>query len=423
MKQTFPSVLLACLLVTSGARLLSAQTTPEAYRMLDDVRALSADELGGRLIGTPGADSAARYLAHRFQAAGLQAGPAGWFQEFQVAADAPAAVHARLGAATGRNVIGVLPGSDPNLRNEVVILGAHYDHLGPGGFGSLDPDSTGVVHNGADDNASGAAALIHIAGRLSAAPPRRTVVFIAFGGEELGLLGSQYYVEHPPYPLDHTVAMVNMDMIGRLRNRRLIVYGTGTAREFPAMLDSLNWYAGFELHQLPDGYGPSDHSAFYARSRPVLHVFTDLHEDYHRTTDDWNLINADGLVRVADFTASVVRALGDRTAPLTFVNLPAPRPVASDSASSSGYGAYLGSIPDMTGNPGGVRITGVRAESPADRAGLTGGDVITRIGDMDIPDLQAMANALRKHQSGDVVAIVFTRDGREHSVDVTLGSR
>lgn len=423
MKQTLKLFLLVWLVSHTGMQSLDGQTTPEAYRMQDDIRVLAADELGGRLIGSPGADSAARYLAHRFEEAGLQAGPSGWFQEFQVAADAPAAVHAKLGAATGRNVIGVLPGTDPDLRNEVVILGAHYDHLGRGGFGSLDPDSTGLVHNGADDNASGAAALIHIAGRLSAAPPARTVVFIAFGGEELGLLGSQYYVEHPLYPLDRTVAMVNMDMIGRLRERRLIIYGTGTAREFPAMLDSLNWYAGFELHELPDGYGPSDHSAFYARSRPVLHVFTDLHEDYHRTTDDWNLINADGLVRVADFTASIVRALGDRQTPLTFVNLPAPGPVASDSNATSGYGAYLGSIPDMTGNPGGVRISGVRAESPADQAGLTGGDVITRIGDMEIPDLRSMANALRKHKPGDVVSIAFTRDGRERSVDVTLGDR
>jgi C-terminal processing protease CtpA/Prc len=217
--------------------------------------------------------------------------------------------------------------------------------------------------------------------------------------------------------------MVNMDMIGRLRNRRLIVYGTETAREFPAMLDSLNWYAGFDLHKQGDGYGPSDQSSFYARERPVLHVFTDLHEDYHRTSDDWQKINADGLVRVADFTASIVRALADRSTPLTFVNLPPPRMASADSSSGSGYGAYLGSIPDMTGSPGGVRVTGVRAGSPADEAGLESGDVIVHLGDMEIPDLQALAVALRKYRPGDVVQLTWTRDGERHSTDVTLAKR
>ncbi len=423
MRPVLSRVGVATLVVFTLVGRAQAQTTPEAYRMLDDIRVLSSDDLAGRLIGSPGADSAANFIAARFATAGLQAGPAGWFQVFQVARDAPAAVHARLGGAIGRNVIGVLPGTDPDLRNQIVILGAHYDHLGPGGFGSLDPDSTGITHNGADDNASGTAALVHIARRLAAAPPRRTVVFIAFSGEELGLLGSEYYASHPLYPLDKTVAMVNMDMIGRLRNRRLIVYGTETAREFPAMLDSLNWYAGFDLHKQGDGYGPSDQSSFYARGRPVLHVFTDLHEDYHRTTDDWQKINADGLVRVADFTASIVRALADRTPPLTFVNLPPPKMASADSGSSSGYGAYLGSIPDMTGSPGGVRITGVRAGSPADAAGLKSGDVIIHLGDMEIPDLQALAVALRKYRPGDVVKLDWTRDGERLSTDVTLAKR
>lgn len=414
-----------CLLALAGwmavATPASAQSTEEAVTLLNDVRALADDELGGRLIGTPGADSAAAYLARRFRRAGLRPSPKGWYQSFTVSRDAPAAVHAGIGGAVGKNVIGVLPGRDPELRNEIVVVGAHYDHLGPGRFGALDPDSAGRVHNGADDNASGSSALIHIAARLAAGPPARTVVFIAFSGEEAGLLGSDYYVKNPVFPLSRTYAMVNLDMVGRLREDRLLVYGSATAAEFAALLDSLNATAGFDLRASGDGWGRSDHSSFYAAGKPVLHMFTDLHEDYHRASDDWDKVNADGLARVANFTAQVVRALADRREPLTFVNVPPPAPVAS--GSSAGYGAYLGSIPDMSENPGGVRLTGVRAGSPAEQAGLRGNDIIIGIGERAVPDLQAMTNALRQHKPGDVVEVRFIRDGMEQRTSVTLGSR
>lgn len=402
----------------------AAQTTPEAYNLLGDVRYLASDELAGRVIGSPGADSAAEYIARRFAAAGLQPSSQGWFQQFTVSRDAPAVAQLRLGEVKGRNVIGVLPGRDPALRQEIVIVGAHYDHLGMGGAGSgaLDPDVTNQVHNGADDNASGTAALIHIASRLALSPPARTVVFIAFSGEELGLLGSAYYVKNPLYPLSSTLAMVNMDMVGRLKNRRLVIYGVETAREFPALLDSLNWYAGFDLKKQGDGYGPSDQASFFAAKRPVLHIFTDLHEDYHRTTDDWNKINTDGLVRVADYTASIVRALANRTSDLTFVEAAPPNPHAG-TVVTPGYGAYLGTVPDMTENPGGVRLTGVRAGSPAEKAGLAEGDILVRIGGDPIPDLQAMTDVLRSHKAGDVVEIEYIRDGNRKTVSVTFGTR
>jgi hypothetical protein len=399
---------------------LGAQTTAEAITLLNDVRFLADDRLGGRLIGTPGADSAAAFLARRFRAAGLRAAPDGWFQTFTVQPDAPAAMHAGIGGAVGKNVIGVLPGKNPDLRNEIVIVGAHYDHLGPGKFGSLDPDSTGQVHNGADDNASGASALIYIAGKLAQLPPARTVVFIAFSGEEAGLLGSDFYVKHPPFPLAQTYAMVNLDMVGRMRNDRLLVYGAATAAEFTGLLDSLNAGAHLDLKPSGDGWGRSDQSSFYGAGKPVLHMFTDLHEDYHRTTDDWDKINADGLKRVAEFTTAVVRTLADRRAPLTFVNVPPPAPVAG---ASSGYGAYLGTVPDMSENPGGVRLTGVRAGSPAETAGLKGDDIITQIGETAVTDLQAMTKALRQHRPGDVVEIRYLREGTEQRVSVTLGSR
>ncbi len=389
---------------------------------IDDIRYLSSDSLGGRMTGSRGADSAAEYLARRFEQVGLQPAAGGWFQSFTVAKEAPVAQHAHVGGLRARNVVGLLPGRDPELRNETLIVGAHYDHLGLGGFGSLDPDSTGRVHNGADDNASGAAMLIQIASQLAASPPARTVVFIAFSGEELGLLGSAHYVKQPTYPLANTIAMVNLDMVGRLRNGRLIVYGVQTAREFPALLDSLNWHAGFDLKAQGDGYGPSDQSSFYAAGRPVLHIFTDLHEDYHRSTDDWEKIDVAGFKRVTNFTVGLATALANRPTLLTTAHPPPPR-AAGGASASPGYGAYLGSIPDMTDNPGGVRLLGVRAGSPAEKAGLRGDDIITRIGAKDVPDLHAMTDALRSHHPGDIVEIVIRRGDRVTTVRATLGTR
>jgi hypothetical protein len=402
-----------------------AQRIVEPPRLLDDIKFLTDDRLRGRATGSPGADSAAGYLARRFSEVGLQPAAGGWFQSFTVGRDARGSRQGKGGGVVGKNVIGILPGRDPVLRNQTVVLGAHYDHLGLGGFGSLDPDSTGLVHNGADDNASGVAGLIQVAARLAASPPARTVVFIAFGGEELGLLGSAHYVQEPIYPLAGTLAMVNLDMVGRLRNGRLLVYGARSAKEFPALLDSLNWYAGFDLRAQGDGYGPSDHSSFYAAKRPVLHLFTDLHEDYHRTTDDWQKVNLDGLKRVADFTLGLVTALANRTRALTFFDLPAPLPAqtAAPHPASPGYGAYLGTVPDMTGAPGGVRLVGVRTGSPAEKAGLRGDDIITRIGSTDTPDLQAMTDALRIHRPGDTVEIVVRRGASVTTFRAKLGTR
>ncbi len=419
----------ALLAVVATPGRLHAQTsaaTPvtSPNRLLDDVKFLADDRLEGRMTGSPGADSAAAFLARRFEEVGLSPGADGWFQEYTITASAPAAAHSHIAGLKGKNVIGVLPGRDPKLRNEVVVVGAHYDHLGRGGQFALDPDSTGRVHNGADDNASGTAALIEIARRLALRPPARSVIVIAFSGEELGLLGSAAYVQHPLVPMERTTAMVNLDMVGRLRNNRLIVYGTATAKEFPALLDSLNRDAGFELREIGDGYGPSDQTSFYARKRPVLHFFTDLHDDYHRSTDDADKINGDGLKRVADLATALVRSLADRRKPLTWMDVPVAAHQGGP-GQTLGYGAYLGTVPDMGGSETdkGVRIMGVRAGSPAEQAGLRANDVITKIGDMDVPDLQAMTDALRAHKPGDAVDIVVHRGDSTTTLRATLGTR
>jgi hypothetical protein len=398
---------------------------PAARRLLTDVQYLSNDAREGRGVGTRGIDEAARYIAERFAHAGVA--PAGldhsYFQPFTIPPDAPAVLHTTLGGVKTENVVAMLPGRSPALRGQVVVIGAHYDHLGYGGFGALDdPDSTGKVHDGADDNASGVAALLEVARLLHARHPARTIVFIAFSGEEIGDIGSAYFVKHPLVePVDSIYVMLNMDMVGRLRKDRLLAIGAATAEEFPGLLDSLNREEGarFDLRASGDGWGPSDHASFFAAKRPVLQFFTDLHEDYHRTTDRWQKINAVGLARVAGFVADVTWTLANRPAPLTFVDAAPPQMAAG----GSGYGAYLGTIPDMTGSPGGVRLTGVRAGSPAERAGLQAGDVITEIGAKTVANLYDMTEALRSHQPGDSVTIGVTRDGATIQLNAVLGKR
>ncbi len=410
--------------------------SPAAQRLLADVRYLAADAREGRGVGTKGLEDAARYVADAFSRAGLEPADGGsFFQRFVVPADAPAAMRTSFGGTEVQNVVAVLPGRDPGLRGQVVVVGAHYDHLGLGGYGGLDPDSAGRVHNGADDNASGTAALLEIARQLAGRRPARTILFIAFSAEELGDLGSAYFVKHPLVePIDSVYAMMNLDMVGRLRNGRLLVLGSATAQEFPALLDSLNRTdaagtegpgpgehvaARFDLHASGDGWGPSDHASFFAVKRPVLHFFTDLHEDYHRSTDDWQKINAIGLAQVARFAADVAWALAVRPERLTFVD--APRPAAA--AGGQGYGAYLGTIPDMSESPGGVRLSGVRAGSPAERAGLQAGDIITAIGTKTVANLYDMTDALRSHQPGDTVTIAAKRGPTEIRVRAILGKR
>jgi hypothetical protein len=402
-----------------AAARLPAQSATE--RVAQDLRYLADDQREGRGVGTAGLDSAGAYIAAAFARIGLKpAGDDGFFQRFTVDSTAPAAAHAGVGGARTRNVVALLPGSGA-LANEAVVIGAHYDHLGKRVFGSLDPDSVGVVHNGADDNASGTTALIEIARRLKErrAPSARTIVFVAFSGEELGLLGSTYYVKHPARPLNATYAMVNLDMVGRLGTRNLTVFGAETAREFPALLDSIAGAYQMAVTGTGDGWGRSDQESFYTQDVPVLHFFTGVHEDYHRTTDDWQKIDFPGLVRVAEVASDLAWRLATRTAPLTLVKAPPPRPVAG----GGGYGAYLGTIPDMTESPGGVRITGVRAGSPAEQAGLKGGDILIQLGDTPIKNLYDMTDALRAHKPGETVVLVYLRDGQRIETQVTLGTR
>jgi hypothetical protein len=382
------------------------------------VRYLADDALEGRRAGTAGEHCAGDYIAAEFRRIGLEpmGENGGYFQEVPVAS----AMNPHEPGGTGRNVVGMIRGSDRRLRNEVVIVGAHHDHLGTGGMGSLAPDERGAIHNGADDNASGVAAMIAAAKRLRARPPARSVLFIAFTGEELGLLGSAHYARQPTVPLERTVAMLNLDMVGRLENDPLIVYGVGTAAEWEGILERANT-DGIPLALRPDGYGPSDHTSFYARDIPVLHFFTNTHEDYHRPSDEWHRVDIAGVERIAALVERVTRQVAAPRATLSLVRGVGQPPQAGGAERT--LGAYLGTIPDYAPVERGMRLGGVRGGSPAEQAGLRAGDVLLRIGEHEINDIYSFTDALRSHQPGDHVRIAVLRDGAEHTVETTLTAR
>lgn len=405
----------------------AAQTCPDPAQLtrgmdqpLATVRYLADDALEGRLAGSPGERCAGRYIAAQFERLGLEpGGQDGWFQMLPLASS----INPHAPPGDGRNVIAILRGADPGLRDEFVVIGAHYDHLGHGGFGSLAPDMPDAIHNGADDNASGVAAMLDVARRMATGQrPARSILFIAFTGEESGLLGSQYFASHPTVEPEAMVAMINMDMVGRLSTGNLIVYGVDTADEWMSLLEPAAERAQVEMSTRGEGYGPSDHTSFYTQDVPVLHFFTNVHGDYHRPTDDWDLIDANGIDRIAGMVAEIAADVADRRPQLT-LRTGAGQPAVAGEGRASGYGAYLGSVPDFTPVEHGVRISGVSPGSPAELAGLQGGDVIVGLGEFPIADLQGMTDALRAHKPGDEVAIRFLRDGKEAVVRVVLGTR
>jgi hypothetical protein len=326
--------------------------------------------------------------------------------------------------ATTGNVLGVIPGVGA-LASEVVVLGAHYDHLGHGGHGSLRPDST-EIHNGADDNASGVAAITCAAAALrksSGAGSARTVVVAAFSAEEIGLGGSAWYVANPLFPLEKTVAMVNLDMVGRLREGKLALLGTDSSLAWAGMVDA----AAKDIPSLKpslggDGYGPSDHASFYTAGIPVAHLFTGAHDEYHTPADDFPTLNLDGGADLVRFTAALIGEVRTSARP-SFVRSTTSAPTMGD---SRGYGAYFGSVPDYTAMEsasGGVKLADTRPGSPAARAGLLKGDIIIGMAGVSVQNLYDMTFVLREHKPGESIEVVVKRDGKELRLLATLGTR
>jgi len=325
--------------------------------------------------------------------------------------------------APTHNVVGKVPAGAEDRRDGAVMIGAHYDHLGYGGSGSLEPDSE-EPHNGADDNASGTAALLEAARLLKERQGelKRDVYLVAFAGEESGLLGSTELTRHPTDDLELTemVAMINMDMVGRLRNNRLQVLGTESAEEWPELVP-----AACERNLLfckigGDGYGPSDQTPFYAAGVPVLQLFTGTHEQYHKPSDDIETLNAAGGAQVARLAADLAAHLSARAEPLTLRQAPPPEPKGDVRS----YGASLGTIPDYAGpedeRPG-VLLAGVRPEGPAEQAGLQRGDLLVELAGHPIGDIYDFMFVLRKSKPGETVKAVVERDGERVELEVTFG--
>ena len=322
------------------------------------------------------------------------------------------------------NVVGLVEGSDPVLRNQYVIIGAHYDHLGWGGegSGSLQPDTI-AIHNGADDNGSGTVGVMELAQWFSAhrSELKRSVLFISFTGEELGLLGSAHFVKDPTIPLDSAIVMINMDMIGRLRDRKLIIYGIGTSPGFEKLVEQYNQDSTFVYKLNKDGYGPSDQSSFYAKKMPVLFFFTDLHEDYHRPTDDVDKINFPGMVKVLDLVKEVAMNLDDASTRPMYAEVESPRPMGG--AAERSFRTYTGTIPDFGEQTEGMKISGVREGSPAANAGLQGGDIIIKLGTIDIKNIYDYTFALGQYKPGDDLELVYKRNGQTIKTRIVLGRR
>lgn len=373
------------------------------------------------------------------------------------------------------NVIGILPGSDPKLKDEAIVIGAHYDHLGRGGQGSL-AQREGEIHHGADDNASGTAGLLELARKFSkqTPKPRRTIVFIAFSGEEEGLIGSQYYVNHPVVPLANTVAMINLDMVGRLKDQKLVIGGVGTAAEWRPMIDRANSdsrirmaavtsamegrardpqvsknpngdsngapiivdasgrrlssletpkinseaMTPFSLTLNEDGFGPSDHSSFYGKQIPVLFFWTGTHADYHKPSDTAEKINYDGLSRIVSFVANIVRDI-DKT------DLRPTYKVAQvqSTARSTGFRVYLGTIPNYADSSDGMLLDGVRDDSPAAKAGLKAGDKIVKMAGKDVKNVYDYTYALGEMKGGTEYEVEVIRAGQRMTLKITPEAR
>jgi aminopeptidase YwaD len=342
------------------------------------------------------------------------------------------------------NVVGILPGSDPKLKDETIVIGAHYDHLGRGGEGSLAPRE-GEIHHGADDNASGVAGLIELARIISSQnpKPRRTIVFIAFSGEEEGLIGSNYYVNHPIVPLANTVAMINMDMIGRMKERKLIAGGVGTAQEWRALLDQENPPAAmtassirqtpngdgasaapanltraFDLTLNEDGFGPSDHSSFYAKQVPVLFFWTGNHEDYHKPSDTADKINYEGEARIVAFVANIIRDIDKNEKRPTYT-------VAKSESQGRtiGFRVYLGTIPNYADSNDGLKLDGVRDDSPAAKAGLQAGDRIVKMAGRDVKNVYDYTYALGEMKAGQEYEVEVVRGSERLKLKITPAAR
>ncbi len=450
-KQLFRFLLLLSFVISVSAQ----QAKPAKPDVIEQnlrkhVSYLASDKLEGRRTGEKGATSAAGYVTNRFATAKLKGGLIKdrkrlFLQTFPYKPRNPKGeIPADAKEVEAYNVIGILEGTDPVLKNEAIVIGAHYDHLGKGGMGSLAANST-EIHHGADDNASGTSALIELATQFAKAKNnKRTLIFIAFGGEEEGLLGSRHYVNNPVFPLDKTVAMINMDMVGRLKDDKLTIGGIGTASEMKNLVTEKNpmRYGSqmkkitnpdgtmvamsstfivptFTLQLNEDGFGPSDHASFYGKQIPVLFFFTGTHLDYHKPSDTFDKINYQGLRQILLYVSDILKTIDANPTRPTYT-------VAKSSGAETGrrsFAVSLGTMPGYSEGTDGMVVEGVRDGTPAAKIGIKAGDKIIKLAGKDIRNVQDYTAVLSDLKADVEYEIVIKRGNETLNLKITPVAR
>ncbi len=393
--------------------LFSCKSEPTTQAGLeDDVAFLASDSLKGRETGTQGELIAATYLEKRMKSIGLL--PKGkketYFQTFTFTPQKDPhqeVVYDTLGTKTGTNVIGFID----NEAENTIVIGAHYDHLGMGNQSSLHRGEQ-AIHNGADDNASGIAILLQLAQNLKTKHVGHNYLFIAFSGEEMGLLGSNFFTKNPTLSLGKVNYMINLDMVGRLReDKSLSISGTGTSVLWKQVLNANN--PGFQLVLSESGIGPSDHTSFYLQDIPVLHFFTGQHADYHKPTDDPGKLNYEGMEMISDYIFDIIGELDDNSK-LVF------KRTKNETEEVPRFKVTLGVIPDYLFSGKGMRIDGISEGRPAQKAGLQKGDVVVKLGDSTVVDMMSYMRALSSFNEGDDTEVTVDRKGTPLKVAITF---
>ncbi|WP_417201072.1 M28 family peptidase [Bizionia sp.] len=387
--------------------------TPE-NKIKEDVTFLADDKLEGRETGTKGEQEAAAYIVKRFEEMGIPGkGTNNYYQTFTFKpkndphGEVSYTENSQDSTITGTNVLGYID----NQAENTIIIGAHYDHLGYGAQGSLHKGER-AIHNGADDNASGVAVMLDLAGKLKGVNTANNYLFMAFSGEEMGLLGSNYFAKNPTIDSKAVSYMINMDMVGRLKpDSTLAVYGTGTSPIFKQVLSSHN--DKFKLIENESGVGPSDHTSFYLIDIPVLHFFTGQHEDYHKPGDDSEKLNYEGMETISNYIFDVITDLNDN-GKLAF------RKTKNESEETPRFKVGLGVVPDYLYDGEGMRIDGVSEDKPAQKAGLQKGDVVIKLGDSTVTNMMSYMRALSVFDSGDSTKVTVKRDGKPLEVNLNF---
>jgi hypothetical protein len=411
---------IACLILAVSIHFVtSAQSTSQERdkkfaikTITKDVKVLSSDKMEGRETGTPGEQKAADYIAKRMEKMGLKPyGIGGYFQEFTFTPRTNPHSHKPDSTAkpiTGKNVIGYCDNGAENT----VVIGAHYDHLGYGGEGSLHAGEVGEIHNGADDNASGIAAMLELARKLRGAESLRqnNYLFIAFSGEEKGLWGSKSFVKNPTIPLTHINYVINMDMVGRLDSNKLAINGVGTSSKWKGILEKSNTMK-LNLILGESGIGPSDHTSFYLEGIPCLHLFTGQHSDYHKPSDDFEKVNMAGIRQTTEFIYWLI-FYAQEDGKLDY------QKTKSDKTKAPRFKVTLGVMPDYMFQGKGMRIDGVIPERPAEKSGLQKGDVVIKMGDVEIENMHSYMKGLAQFNPGDKARVKVKRG--EEIVEVEI---